>query len=285
MINLMIRNCKIYFRQKSTVFFSLLGVIIIIILYAVFLGDQFKNGFDVVEVDILMYSWVIAGIIAVTSITTTMGAFELFVEDRANHINKDFNASPLAPYKLVGSYILCAFIVGSLMSFVAFILGEIFLISQGATLLSLTSIINTIGLILLSSLMSSTMIFFIVSFFFSLSAMSTASTILGTLIGFLTGVYLPIGALPNYVQTIIKIFPNAHSAALFRQIFLVDPIKVSFNNLPIEYLNGFKESVGVIFKFGDFIFEPIHHILYMIVVTIILFILAVLNLSRASIQK
>lgn len=285
MINLMMRNCKIYFRQKSTVFFSLLGVLIIIILYAVFLGDQFKSGFDVAEVDILMYSWVIAGIVAVTSITTTMGAFELFVEDRANHISKDFNTSPIAQYKLVGSYILCAFIVGSLMSFVAFILGEAFLISQGATLLNLTGIIQTIRIILISSFMSSTMIFFIVSFFYSLSAMSTASTILGTLIGFLTGVYLPIGALPNYVQTIIKFFPNAHSAALLRQVFLVDPIKVSFNNLPIEYLNGFKESVGVVFKIGDFTFEPIHHIVYMIAITIIFFILAVLNLSRTSKQK
>ncbi|SJZ84354.1 ABC transporter permease [Anaerorhabdus furcosa] len=282
MINLAIRNCKIYFRQKSTVFFSLMGVFIIILLYAVFLGDQFKRGLDVVEVDILMYSWVIAGIVAVTSITTTMGAFELFVEDRAHNISKDFNISPVAPYKLVGGYILCAFIVGSLMSLVAFIVGEIFLLMQGATLLSVSIIIQIILVILLSSLMSSTIIFFIVSFFNNLSAMSTASTILGTLIGFLTGVYLPIGSVPEYVQMMIKCFPTSHTAVLLRQLFLQEPLKVSFNNLPVEYLNGFNESVGVVFKFGSFTVEPIHHILFMIAVTILFFFLAILNLSRKN---
>ncbi|MEG2330284.1 ABC transporter permease [Anaerorhabdus sp.] len=285
MINLAIRNCKIYFRQKSTVFFSLMGVFIIILLYAVFLGDQFKNGLDVKDVDVLMYSWVIAGIVAVTSITTTMGAFELFVEDRAHKVINDFNSSPIAHYKLVGGYILCAFIVGSLMSSVAFFVGELFLLSQGATLLSLITIMQILFIILLSSLMSSTIVFFIVSFFNNLSAMSTASTILGTLIGFLTGVYLPIGSLPEYVQFIIKSFPTAHSAVLLRQLFLQEPLKTSFTNLPVEYLNGFKESVGVVFKFGDFTLEPIHHILFMIVITIVFFILTVFNLSRTSKQK
>lgn len=282
MINLTIRNCKIYFRQKSTVFFSLLGVFIIIILYAVFLGDQFKNGLDVVAVDILMYSWVIAGIVAVTSITTTMGAFELFVEDRVHDVSKDFNIAPIATYKLVGSYILCAFIVGSMMSIVAFIIGEIFLLIQGATLLSFPIIIQIILVILLSSLMSSTIVFFIVSFFNNLSAMSTASTILGTLIGFLTGVYLPIGSLPEYVQTMIKCFPTAHSAVLLRQLFLQEPLKVSFNKLPIEYLDGFKDNVGVVFKLGSFTLEPIHHIFFMIVITLVFFLFAIFNLSRRN---
>lgn len=282
MINLAIRNCKIYFRQKSTVFFSLLGVFIIILLYAVFLGEQFKRGINVIEVDILMNSWVIAGIIAVTSVTTTMGAFELYVEDRVNHISKDFSASPIAYYKVIGGYILCAFVIGSLMSTVAFIVGEAFLVWQGAALLSIPTILLVFVVILLSSLMSSTVLFFLVSFFSSLSAISTASTILGTLIGFLTGVYLPIGSLPEYVQSIIKVFPTAHSAVLLRQLFLQEPLKVSFNGLPPEYLEGFKESVGIVFKINNSTLLPIHHILFMLIITILFFILTVVKLSKTS---
>jgi len=40
MFNLAVRNLKIFFRQKSTVFFSLLGVFVIIGLYVLFLVNQ-----------------------------------------------------------------------------------------------------------------------------------------------------------------------------------------------------------------------------------------------------
>ena len=45
MLNLMQRNLKMFFRQKSAVFFSLLGVIIIIALYLLFLGDVWRSNF------------------------------------------------------------------------------------------------------------------------------------------------------------------------------------------------------------------------------------------------
>ena len=38
------RNLLIFFRQKSSVFFSLLGVFVIIGLYALFLGDMMEKG-------------------------------------------------------------------------------------------------------------------------------------------------------------------------------------------------------------------------------------------------
>ena len=40
MINFANRNLKLYFRQKSAVFASLLGIFIIVVLYALFLGDM-----------------------------------------------------------------------------------------------------------------------------------------------------------------------------------------------------------------------------------------------------
>ena len=40
------RNLKLFFRDKSSVFFSLLAVLIVIGLYAFFLGNQLVNSFD-----------------------------------------------------------------------------------------------------------------------------------------------------------------------------------------------------------------------------------------------
>ena len=55
------RNLKVFFRDRSSVFFSLLAVFIIIALYAVFLGDTITGGMEDVEgIDFLMNSWIIA---------------------------------------------------------------------------------------------------------------------------------------------------------------------------------------------------------------------------------
>ena len=43
-----------------------------------------------------MDSWLIAGILAVTSISTTLGAFGVIVDDKAKKIEKDFRCSPIS---------------------------------------------------------------------------------------------------------------------------------------------------------------------------------------------
>jgi multidrug/hemolysin transport system permease protein len=76
MIAITSRNLKVFFRDKSAVFFSLLAVFIIIGLYALFLGDVWVNSLtEVHDARFLMDSWIMAGLLAVTSVTTTMGAF------------------------------------------------------------------------------------------------------------------------------------------------------------------------------------------------------------------
>lgn len=78
------RNLKLFFRDKSAVFFSLLAVFIIIGLYALFLGDVWTDSLsDWANARQLMDSWIMAGLLAVTSITTTMGAFGVMVDDRS----------------------------------------------------------------------------------------------------------------------------------------------------------------------------------------------------------
>ena len=65
MFNLAVRNLKIFFRQKSAVFFSLLSVFIIIGLYVLFLGDVWTDYFPegLSEAENLMNNWIIAGIV------------------------------------------------------------------------------------------------------------------------------------------------------------------------------------------------------------------------------
>ncbi|HKL94140.1 MAG TPA: ABC transporter permease, partial [Clostridia bacterium] len=83
MISFFIRNFKLFFKDKASVFFSLMSVLIIIGLYALFLGDVWTSGLAFDGARDIMDNWIVAGLLAVTSITTTMGAYGTMVEDKA----------------------------------------------------------------------------------------------------------------------------------------------------------------------------------------------------------
>ncbi|MCH3908313.1 MAG: ABC transporter permease [Sphaerochaeta sp.] len=188
------RNLLVFFRDRATVFFSLLAVLIVIGLYVLFLGDAWVgNMADIPHVRTLMDTWIMAGLLSVASITTTMGAFDTMVEDKAKKIEKDIIFSPLKRSSIVGGYVISSFVIGVIMSLATLVLAELYIVLRGGAFLSGVALVQTLGLILFSTLSNTVFLFFLVSCFSSPNAFSTASSIIGTLIGFLTGIYLPIG--------------------------------------------------------------------------------------------
>ncbi|SHH52148.1 multidrug/hemolysin transport system permease protein [Sporobacter termitidis DSM 10068] len=281
MIAFAARNLKVFFRDRTSVFFSLLAVFIIIGLYVLFLGDVWTSSIgDLTGVRFLMDSWIMAGLLAVTSVTTTMGAFGTMVDDRAKKISKDFYSSPIGRGSLTAGYIISSYIIGVIMTLVTLVLAEIYIVAYGGALLSLSAALQVVGLILISTLASTSMVLFIVSFFNSASAFATASTIIGTLIGFLTGIYLPVGQLPDAVQWIVKVFPVSHAAALLRQTMMASPLSQAFNGAPAEAAESFKELMGVNLRFGDAVASPIVSLLILAGTAVLFFALSLLNLSR-----
>jgi len=281
MINVMKRNLLVFFKDKASVFFSLLSVFIIIGMYALFLGDVWTSGMtDITGARYLMDSWIVAGLIAVTSVTTTMGAFGTMVEDKSKKIIKDFQSSPMPRVSIAGGYILSAFVIGVIMCVVAVVLCQLYLLSGGGTLFTGMQFLKIFGLILLSTFSNTALVLFFVSFFQSNNAFSIASTIVGTVIGFLTGIYIPIGQLPAGVQTVIKFFPPSHSALMLRQVMMDDAIKTGFVGAPASTINEFKEMLGVSFKIGDTTVTPILSITILVIAGILFLGLALLNLSR-----
>lgn len=283
MISFTIRNLKVFFKDKSAVFFSLLAVFIIIGLYVLFLGDIWASSLhDLPGTRFLMDSWIMAGLLAVTSITTTMGAFGIMVEDKVKKITKDFIASPIKNSSIVGGYILSAVIIGIIMSLVTLILAEIYIVAYGGKMISTAVFAKVLGLILLTTVSNNALVLFLVSFFKSNNAFATASTIIGTLIGFLTGIYLPIGMLPEAVQWIIKIFPISHAAALFRQVIMEAPLSESFAAAPASSLSELKGMMGVIFTFGHTEVAPFVSVAILIGTAFVFYGLSILNLSRKN---
>lgn len=103
------RNLKIYLRDRWAVFFSLLGVLIVFALYVLFLGDVYKADLgEIEEAGEIMNNWVMAGVLAITSFTTTLGMLQTVVRDKDNRIEKDFYAAPVKRVQLAGGVFSCS---------------------------------------------------------------------------------------------------------------------------------------------------------------------------------
>ncbi len=275
------RNLLIFFREKSNVFFSLLGVIVIIGLYVLFLGDLLVKGMAGMKgVRFLMDSWIMAGLLAVTPVTASLGAMATMIEDKRYNIYKDFTASPLKRSTLAGSYIISGFLISLILTFITFVLAEVYIVIYGGELLTIAAALKVILLIIFTTAASSIMMFYIVSWFKSINAYTTASTLVGTLIGFITGIYIPIGSLPKSIQTIIKIFPPSHAGVLFRRVMMEQPEKVTFAGAPTAALEEFRLNLGVSFKVGDAIISSYASILYILIFMIVFFVLSVIKISK-----
>lgn len=271
------RNLKIYFRDKASVFFSMLSVIIIFALYILFIGDSVNSGLKFLpHPNRLMRAWMLAGMLASASITTSLGAYGVMISDRENKTIKDFYSSPVSRRQVAGGYIVTGFI----MSIFTLIFGEIYLGLAGGAVLDIETLLKLFAVIVLSAFASSAIASFIISFLKTNNSYSAASSIVGTLIGFLVGAYIPIGSLPDNVQWLVKYFPCAHSAVLYRQLLMKPAIKANFANQPASVLKEIKEMFGIVFVYDGHTAPAWVSVIVLLVTGVVFYLLAVLVMTR-----
>lgn len=275
------RNLKIYFQDKAAVFFSMLSVIIIFALYIFFIGDSISSGLKFLpHPNRLMRAWMLAGMLASASITTSLGAYGVMISDRENKTIKDFYSSPVSRRQIAGGYIITGFIISIIMSIFTLIFGEIYMGMIGGAVLDMDILLKLFGVIVLSAFASSAIASFIISFLKTNSAYSAASMIVGTLIGFLVGAYIPIGNPPENVQWLVKYFPCAHSAVLYRQLLMESSIKENFANQPTAVLKETKEILGVVFVYNGHTASAWMSVVALLITGVVFYLLAVLVLIR-----
>lgn len=248
---LAVRNIRMFLRDRTSVFFSLLSMFIIIGLYVLFLGKTNVNsietmvGGSVPGIRFLVDSWIMAGIIIVNSITVSLGVFGVMIDDESKKRINGFLVAPVKRSSLVAGYMAASIIVGLILCLLALVMAEIYIVSAGGSLLSAISMLKAIGVMSLSVVSSSAMVFFLVSFVRTSAGFATLSTILGTIIGFITGIYVPIGILPEAVQTFIKLVPASHSGSILRQIFMEQPLALVFAGAPAQAVIEYEKIFGV----------------------------------------
>ncbi|MFC6334630.1 ABC transporter permease [Paenibacillus septentrionalis] len=247
------RNSKVFRRDKTSVFFSLLSVIIVIVLYALFLQKMQVDSINQLteatpQMITMVNEWLIAGLLSMIAVTTTLAAFGIAIKDIETKARADFLTAPVSRATIQMGYVLNACMIGSVFSIIALIGCEIYIVATGGAWLSFTAFIKVVGIILLSVLLASLFNVVLVMFVHTLNAFSTLSTIVGTLLGFLCGVYVPIGALPSFAQNVIMYFPISHTTLLLRNAFMDRSLAEVFAGAPAEAAGEYKLLYGVTYK-------------------------------------
>jgi multidrug/hemolysin transport system permease protein len=284
MLMLAKRNVLCFFRDRSSVFFSLMAVLIVLMLYLLILrnllidsvlngGMEFASEDQVAK---MIDSWVLAGILGIVSVTSSAGSLQCMVDDRISGKDLDFKITPMKTYQLTMSYILSTFLVGLIMSAITLAIALVFLYSTGC-ILEAPSVLMCAVLLIPSALSGTIIIFALISFIKSQGAFSGFFAVLSTMIGFLTGIYMPLGNLPDAMQVIGTLMPATQMASLFRQYLCSGSLKDVFGPYdPSE----FRRDMGIDLSIGDFQFTPETSIIYVVAVTAAFFVMAVLVMKR-----
>lgn len=256
-LDIMGRNLRLFFRDRLSVFFSLLGALIVFLLYTLFLSnlqtssiaDAFPQA-DEADVRGFVDSWMFAGIVAMTSITTSLGALAVFVEDAATGRFRDFLVSPIRRWQLVLGYLLSTVVVALVMTLIVFGVSLAYLFLLDGVVLGVPEIVSTVGWIVLSCVAFAALWAFVASFIRTTGAFSGLATIVGTVVGFLAGAFIAVGLFPEAVRNTINVLPFAQSAMLMRREFTAETLATLVGDRP-EAIAGLSAFYGITLFVGD----------------------------------
>ncbi|MGT2949423.1 ABC transporter permease [Streptococcus devriesei] len=281
MFALIKRNCMLYFRNRSGVIFSLMGALISFILYLVFLKDNIESSWSRIDdTNQLLDTWLIGGTLAITGITTTLSSLSQWTKDKESHVRQDLLITDLGYWPLSFSYIISAALVGFAMQLIMLaIMGSYFYIVDQVSF-SWSVWPQLIAIMLLNTLISTLLNALLVSRISSVDNLGKLATIFGAASGFLVGTYVPIGALPDFAQTLMKCTPGAYIASLFRQVLMSDALKDNFRQDSAR--EHFEKLMGIRLDWQDLLTNVQT---YYIVIGILAIGLVLFSLQTALLQR
>lgn len=257
-----------------------MAVLIVILLYLLFLRNMLLESYpDMDGMSNLIDAWVLAGILGIVPVTTAAGSLQTMVEDRANGRMRDILVTPMGPAAVAAGYILSTFLVGLIMSALTLALCLVYLAATGCPM-SASGVAISAALLVPSSLSGSIVIYAITSYFRSTGAFSGFFVVVSVLIGFLAGIYMPMGTMPSAMQAVGTLIPASQMAALFREALAGDALDSVFAGYGGDALDAFRSDMGFDLYLGDFAFEPLTSLLYVAALTLVFFAVAVVGIRR-----
>jgi len=290
------RNIKLFFKDKGMFITSLITPMILLVLYATFLGKVYRDSFlqnlpegvTMAEklIDGLVAGQLMSSILAVSCVTVAFCSNLLMVQDKVNGSIRDFTITPVKPSVMALAYYVSSLIVTLIICYCAtfLCLGYVAICGWYMSLTDVVLlIIDVFVLVLFGTALSSVIHFFLSS----QGQMSAVGTIVSSVYGFVCGAYMPISQFPEGLQKVLSFLPGTYGTSLLRNHSMQGVFKEMLNqNYPEEVVESMKIIVDCnISVFGTNVSIPVMYII--LVGTIVLLITAyiLLNLFKKKRTK
>ena len=290
------RNLKLYLRDRSSIFFSLLSMLIVIMLMLVFLGDMNVN--DVLNIleqagvtgvsrdsaQQMVLLWTIVGVLCVNTVTIALTVTGQMVRDAATGRAQSFYGAPVSRLQIAVGYIGASFLGTMGICLLTLGVSDGYLLVTGHSVLSLTEHLAVIGMLAANAFSYSAVMFLVGLFVKSEGAWSGLGTVVGTLVGFLGAIYIPMGGLPSAVQNFLKATPILHSASMLRRVFTATALQDMFAAAPAEAVSEYKTAMGITVTMGGQTVSLAGQIAAVLICGILVLAAAALVMRRKSVQ-
>ncbi len=283
------RNIKLFFKDKGLFFTSLITPLILLVLYATFLSNVYKNSYSAVipegvfvpekVLNALVAGQLFSSLLAVCCITVAFCCNMLMVQDKITGAQKDIMMTPVSRSTVAVSYFVATFISTFIICIVASIACFIYLAVVGWYL----SVLDVFAILLDVFLLSifGTVLSSVVNYFLSSQGqISAVGSIVSSCYGFICGAYMPISSFSSGLQKVISFLPGTYGTALFRN-HTMGAVFAEMENigLPQTLIEGLKNGTDCnLYFFGNAVSIPVMYAIIVGAITLLLTAYILINI-------
>ncbi len=255
------RNIKLFFKDKGMFFTSLITPLILLVLYATFLGNVYKDSFMMVMpeglkvaeklIDGCVGGQLVSSILAVSCVTVAFCANFLMVSDKATGNIKDLKISPVKDSTFALSYYFATLISTLVICFSAAVICLVYVANIGwyMSVMDVFCLFLDIFLLVMFGTALSSCINFFLS---SQGQISAVGSIVSSCYGFICGAYMPMSQFSEGLQKLLSFLPSTYATALIRNHCLRGVFAaMEDEGIPSEVIKGFGDTVDCNVKFFD----------------------------------
>jgi multidrug/hemolysin transport system permease protein len=252
-----LRVIRLYIRDRQTVLFSFLSAFIVVALFVLFLGKAIigdmmtalRGTFQEEKLLYLTYLQMMAGILGMNSISLSSGAFTTIARDFEERRSDSFLLTPMTAWELVVSYFFGGVFVAYGMSIFSWILSYTMIGALTGYWLALLPFLQICGVLLPVCFVSSAIILLFAALVKSSSAIGVFTGVAGTVVGFLSGIYISFKTLGEGVEKAGSLLPFTHFIIWMKQLVLVpaaEQVELPASVLELMYDEFSANPVGIL---------------------------------------
>lgn len=256
---MIIRNIKLFFKDKGIFFASLCTPVILLILYGTFLGRIYKDSIeasmpsDVNQkiIDALVGGEIISSILSVSAVTVSFCSNIISVNDKITGAIKDISISPIKNTSLSLSYFIASVCASLIVCYIALGACLVYMCHIGWYMTVSDIVLLAVDIFLL--VLFGTSLSSIINVFLTTQGqVSAVSTIVSSGYGFICGAYMPISNFGTGLQHVLSFLPSTYGTSLVRMHALKGAIEeFQTSQYPDEIIEQLKNAFDLNIAFFD----------------------------------